>query len=485
MNFRHLFIVISVILVIVALFMFFPILFGLFYGEFDVVKIFLICQALIGLFALSLFLGASFGKRNGFIGVREGFLLVSLSWVLVSLFGALPFRLSGAIPSFTDAFFETMSGFTTTGASILTAIEPLPKALLFWRSLTHWLGGMGIVVLTVAVLPLLGTGGLQMLKAEAPGPTVDKITPKITATAKILWFIYLGLTLLETALLMFGGMDLFDSLTHAFGTMATGGFSPKNSSVGFYHSPWIHWIITIFMMLAGVNFILYFKLLTGRVEALIRNTELKAYLFIFFLATGGTTFVLFSSGTYVSFGESLRHAGFQVASILTTTGYATTDYELWPAFTQAILFSLMFIGGCSGSTGGGIKVVRIVTLLKQGFNEMRYLAHPRAVFSIRIDGKVVRKHFVYTVSGFFFLYIALLITTTLVTASSGSDLISSFTTALATVGNIGPGFGSIGPTDNYAAFPDYVKWFLSFAMMAGRLEVYTVLILFTPRFWKR
>lgn len=485
MNFRHLFTVISVILLIVAFFMIFPVLFGLRYGEAREVRIFLVCQAIITVFSLILYVIASSGKRDGSIGVREGFLLVTLSWILVSLFGALPFRLSGAIPSFTDAFFETMSGFTTTGASILTAIEPLPRSMLFWRSLTHWLGGMGIVVLTVALLPLLGTGGLQMLKAEAPGPTVDKVTPKITATAKILWFIYLGLTLVETLLLMLGGMDLFDSLTHSFGTMATGGFSPKNSSVGFYPSPWIHWVITIFMILAGVNFILYFKLLTGRLGDLARNTELKAYLFIFFLATAGISTVLYQAGTYRSFGEGLRHAGFQVASILTTTGYATTDYELWPALSQGILFALMFIGGCSGSTGGGIKVVRIVTLLKQGLNEMRYLAYPRGVFSIRIDGKGVRKHFVYTVSGFFFLYIFLLLLTSLVTASSGSDLITSFSTALATVGNIGPGFGGVGPADNYAAFPAYVKWFLSFAMMAGRLELYTVFILFTPRFWQR
>jgi len=484
MNFRQVFAVVSILILILAGFMLFPIAFGLRYGEMNEVKAFVMSQAIMA--------GASmFGlvccrkKSKPLIGAREGFLLVTVSWLLASLSGALPFYFSGAIPRYTDAFFETVSGFTTTGASILTAIEPLPRSILFWRSLTHWLGGMGIVVLTVAILPLLGIGGMQMLKAEVPGPTVDKLTPKITSTAKILWFIYFALTIMETVLLMFGGMDLFNALTHTFGTMATGGFSPKNTSVGFFHSAYIDAVITVFMILAGTNFILYFRLLTGRLRDIVRNTEVKAYLGIFAAATAVLSLTLFRNGMYDTAGESIRFAIFQAASILTTTGYVTTDYELWPAFAQVVLFTLMFIGGCAGSTGGGMKVVRIVTLIKQGINEMRYLAFPRGVFTFHIDGRAVRKHFVYNVIGFVILYLSFLMLTMLITASSGEDIITSISTALVTLGNIGPGFGTIGPTKNYAVYPDYVKWFLGFAMIVGRLEVYTVLILFTRRFWQK
>lgn len=484
MNFRQVFSVISILLLVLAGFMLFPVAFGLQHGEMEEIKAFLLSQAIL-IFAAMFGLVCCRKKRVRQIGSREGFLIVSLSWLLAGLSGALPFYFSGAIPAYTDAFFETVSGFTTTGASILTAIEPLPKSILFWRSLTHWLGGMGIVVLTVAIMPLLGIGGMQMLKAEAPGPTVDKITPKITSTAKILWFIYLALTIIETILLMFGGMNLFDALTHTFGTMATGGFSPKNTSVGYFGSAYIDIVITVFMMLAGMNFILYFKLLTGRFGDVRRNTEVKAYFGIFAAATLGIGLILLRNGSYHTFGESLRFAGFQAASILTTTGYVTADYELWPAFAQVILFTLMFIGGCAGSTGGGMKVVRIVTLVKQGINEMRYLAFPRGVFTLHIDGRAVRKHFVYNVTGFVILYLSFLMLTMLVTASSGADILTSISTALVTLGNIGPGFGTIGPTKNYAMYPVYVKWFLGLAMIVGRLEVYTVLILFTPRFWKR
>jgi trk system potassium uptake protein TrkH len=383
-----------------------------------------------------------------------------------------------------DAYFESMSGFTTTGASILTAIESLPKGLLFWRSLTHWLGGMGIVVLTVAVFPLLGIGGLQLIKAEAPGPTVDKLTPKIAGTAKILWIIYISLTVIETILLMFGGMDLFDALTHTFGTLATGGFSPKNTSVGFYNSAYIDWVITIFMVMAGINFALYFKLITGRLSSISKNTEFRSYLAIFAVATIIIAFNLYGD-TFKTIADSFRYAAFQVASILTTTGYATDDFEKWPMLAQTVLFIVMFIGGCSGSTGGGIKVIRIVTLFKQGINEMKIFMRPRGIFSIRLDGKVVRKKLVYAVSGFVLLYFFMLLFTTFVVSSGGYDILTSLTTSLATVGNIGPGFGMIGPSENYSNFQDYIKWFLCVAMLAGRLEIYTVLVLFLPVFWKK
>lgn len=422
--------------------------------------------------------------RSDIMSTRDGFLFVTLSWVCAAFIGSMPFYFSGAVPDFTNAFFETMSGFSTTGASILTQIEAMPRSIMFWRSLTHWLGGMGIVVLTVAILPILGIGGLQLLKAEAPGPTVDKITPRITETAKLLWFIYVGFTITETVLLMLGGMDLFDAFTHTFGTLATGGFSTKNASIGHYNSAYIDGVITIFMVLAGINFSLHFRLLTGKVRYLLHDTEFKAYLIIYIGATILLTINL-NSNYYTSLGESFRYASFQAASILTTTGYATYDFEKWPFFSQSILFILMFIGGSSGSTGGGIKVIRIVTLLKQGFNEMKFLLQPRGVFTLRISGNVVRKNIVYAISGFFFLYIFILLIISFSVSTSGQDLVTSFTTALVTVGNIGPGFGNVGPSDNYAFYPSYVKWILSFAMLVGRLELYTVLIIFTPRFWNR
>jgi len=298
--------------------------------------------------------GVSKEKGIPYLSPRSGFLFVALSWISASALGALPFCLSGAIPSYTDAFFETMSGFTTTGASILTDIEPLPKSILFWRSTTHWLGGMGIVVLTVAIFPLLGFGGLHLMEAEAPGPSVDKITPRVAGTAKILWLIYIGFTVIEIILLMIGGMDLFDATTHTFGTLATGGFSPKNASVGYYKSAYIDAIITIFMLIAGMNFSLYYKLLRGNIREVVRDSEMKTYLGIFLIASVLIAWDLMGK-KYASFGESFRFASFQAASILTTTGFVTDDYMQWPNFAQVVLFVLFFIGGCAGSTGGGIK----------------------------------------------------------------------------------------------------------------------------------
>ncbi|MBF9014716.1 MULTISPECIES: TrkH family potassium uptake protein [unclassified Oceanispirochaeta] len=484
MKMKLIFHVLAILLVIIALFMIIPAGIAFFYGETESLKAFLLpIVFLIPIAAFVYFYTRS--NRNRVMSPRDGFMLVSLAWISASALGALPFYLSGAIPNYTDAYFETMSGFTTTGASILTAIEGLPYSILFWRSLTHWLGGMGIVVLTVAIFPLLGIGGLQLLKAEAPGPSVDKITPKIAHTAKYLWFIYLGLTVLETILLMLGGMNLFDSLTHAFGTMATGGFSPKNTSVGFYDSAWIHWVITIFMILAGMNFALYFKLLTGRIKDVLIDTEMKAYLGIFAIASLAITFSLLKHDVFDGFFEGLQYAAFQVASIITTTGFATTDYDIWPEFSKTILFLMMFVGGCAGSTGGGMKVVRIVTLFKLSVRELKRLIYPRAVFHLRLNKMVVRKDIISVITGFVFLYVVSLLVTTVVVSGGGYDILTSFSTALVTVGNIGPGFNLVGPTMNYSFFQPGIKWFLSLAMMMGRLEIYTVLVLFTPHFWKK
>ncbi|MFW5789583.1 MAG: TrkH family potassium uptake protein, partial [Spirochaetota bacterium] len=418
--------VVCVLLLVIAAFMLAPIVVALAEGEFDAVRAFLIPMGATAV-VTGFYLLATRGVRGG-LSSKSGFLLVTMSWLFAAAVGAVPFVLSGAIPRYTDAFFETMSGFTTTGATILTDIESLPASLLFWRSLTHWLGGMGIIVLTVAILPLLGVGGYQIMKAEAPGPSVDRLTPKITETAKILWFIYLGLTILETTLLMIAGLSLYDALTHTFGTLATGGFSPKAASVGHYASPFVQVVVTVFMIAAGINFILYYRLLVGEFRLIRQNTEVKAYIGIFAVATIAIALVLFR-GTYASFGESLRYAGFQAASILTTTGYATADFAQWPALAQMVLVALMFIGGSAGSTGGGIKVVRIVTAIKQGFNEMRYLIHPRGVFTIRLNGRPVRKDIVYSITGLAFLYVFMLLLTATVVASGGHDLLTSFTTA--------------------------------------------------------
>lgn len=475
--------IISFLLLIVSGFMLMPAGIAAYRGELAALKSF-IPPVIFSLFFAGLMHLVYKLKPDRNLSTRDGFLFVSLSWILASLIGALPFYFSGAIPSMADAYFETMSGFTTTGATILSDIESLPSSILFWRSMTHWLGGMGIVVLTVAVLPLLGIGGLMLVQAESPGPTVDKLAPRIKETAKILWYIYIGLTAAQAALLMIAGMNLFDALTHTFGTVATGGFSPKNSSVGYYNSAIVDWITTLFMVLAGINFTLHFRLISGKPRDLLKDSELKSYIFIFFAAMFIIALDIYGKN-YSTMSDSFRFAGFQAASIMTTTGFYTADYEKWPAFSQTVLMVLMFVGGCTGSTGGGIKVLRIITLLKQGLNEMKYLVHPRGIFILKINGQPVKKDMVYAISGFFFLYILLLLATTMAAASSGADFNSSFTASLCTVGNVGPGLGLVGPTKNFGFFPDYVKWFLSFAMLTGRLELYTVLILFTRTFWKR
>ena len=474
----------AVIQIVVSLFMIFPAGIALYNNEMSAFYSFLYAFLLV-LFFSAVYLFITRRGNRQVLTPRDGFFYVTSSWILASAFGALPFFLSGAIPSYTEAYFETMSGFTTTGASILTDIESLPRSILFWRSLTHWLGGMGIVVLLVALLPLLGAGGTRLVGAESPGPQVDKLTPRITHNAKILWLIYLALSILETVLLMFGGMDLFDALTHTFGTMATGGFSPKAASVGHYNSAYIDAIITIFMVMAGMNFALYYKALKGRFRDIIQDGEFKGYMFIFFAVAILIAFNLVRTGTYSNPGTAFRYSSFQTATIITTTGYATADFELWPNFSKVLLFFLMFVGGCSGSTGGGIKVVRILTMVKLGINNIKYMLHPRGVFSLKIGKNTVKKEIVYTIAGFFALYIFTVLITTLVVATANADIETSLTTALVTVGNIGPGFGDIGPTENYHFYPAYVKWVLSLAMMAGRLELFTVFALLTPQFWKR
>jgi trk system potassium uptake protein TrkH len=385
--------------------------------------------------------------------------------------------------SFVDAVFESACGFATTGASTRSEVESLPRGLLLWRSITHWFGGMGIILLTVALMPLLGVGGFQLIKAEAPGPEKEKITPKITATAKILWLVYCALTGVLFTLYWVGGMEGFDALCHAFTTMASGGVSTKNQGISFYDSPFIEGISTVFMFLAGFNFNLYVRLLKGKFSDLWHNSECRAYVLIFLMASALITGSLL--GVYGSFDKAVRYGMYQAASILSTTGATVADYETWPALAQGTLFILMFIGGCSGSTAGGIKVIRYVVLGKQAGNELRRIIYPQGVFSIQLNRKVGRKDVVYGVAGFVFLYCSVIAATTLITTAYGTDLFSAFSAALAVTGNSGVGFGIIGPRGNYGAFPDPIKWLFSLVMIAGRLELWTVLVLFSPEYWRR
>ena len=436
--------------------------------------------------------------------VREGFAIVALAWLVLSLVGALPFVLGGVLDSYTDAFFETMSGFTTTGATILGGatnpnIEEIPNAFLFWRSLAHWLGGMGIIVLTLAILPILGIGGMQLFKAEVPGPSADKLTPRVRETAKRLWLIYVGITVIEVLLLL-PAMDLFDAVNHAFATMATGGFSTENGSVGQYDSAYVDWIITAFMFLAGVNFALHYRLLKGQALTVVGDTEFKVYVGIVLAGTLLITAGLWqptaqalprASGLditfegYPAFLQALRFGAFQAVAIVTTTGFGTADYEAWPPLAVGVIFLLFFVGGMAGSTGGGVKVIRHVLLVKNSLKEIRQLVHPQAIIPVRLSGQPVPQEVMRNVLSFIVLYFGLIFLGTALIALLGLDLLSAFGAAISCVGNVGPAFGTFGPTENYAHVPAFGKWVLSILMMAGRLEIFTVLIIFAPTFWRR
>lgn len=439
------------------------------------------------------------GQEN--VGIREGFVIVGLAWIVIALIGALPFVLGGVLSSYTNAFFETISGLTTTGATILggagtPGIEAIPHAFHFWRSLAHWMGGMGIIVLTLAILPILGVGGMQLFQAEVPGPSTDKLTPRVRETAKRLWLLYLGITVVEVFALL-PAMSLFDAINHAFATMATGGFSTEGNSVGQYGSAYVDWVVTIFMFLAGMNFALHYRMMRGKPLIAGDDTEFRVYAGIvgvgtvlIVIATWAPTAGLLpvaeaTTQVYDSLLEAVRYGAFQVVAIVTTTGFGTADYELWHPLAMAVLFLLFFCGGMAGSTGGGVKVVRHILLFKNSFRELRQLVHPRAVLPIRMNDKVVSPEVLRNVLSFFVLYLGLLFTGTLVVSALGLDLWSAFTAALSCVGNIGPAFGTVGPTKNYAHIPALGKWVLTFLMVAGRLEVFTILILLTPAFWRR
>lgn len=427
---------------------------------------------------------------------KEGYIIVTFGWLVMSASGMLPYLFTGAIPDITNAFFETISGYTTTGASILNDIESLPKGLLFWRSLTQWIGGMGIIVLAIAILPLLGIGGMQLFAAEAPGPSADKLHPRITDTAKRLWLIYVGYTLAETLLLKLAGMGFFDAMNHAMATLSTGGFSTKNSSLAYWNDqPLIQYIVILFMFLAGSNFVLSYFAFKGKIQKVLKDEEFKFYTgFIISFSIVAALVIYFQAQPQVSaslpmvfgYGESaIRHALFQVLAVVTTTGFVTADFTGWTPFLTIFFFGLMFLGGSAGSTAGGIKVMRHLLIIKNGLLEFKRTLHSNAIITVRYNNKTVAESIVYNIIGFFVLYMLLFIIGALVLAFMGLDFESAIGGAATSLGNVGPGLGSLNPLSNFNDLPALGKWWCGFLMLLGRLELFTVLILFSPYFWRK
>jgi trk system potassium uptake protein TrkH len=481
MRFGLIFRILGALIFFLGLTMIFPLLFSLYYRDGDFSALALSAAMTTGTGALLFLL---FRGSTGEISHRQGFAIVSLGWASAAFFGSLPYMLAGVLPNFVEAYFEATSGFTTTGATVFAPIEGAPHGILFWRSLTHWLGGMGIIVLSIAILPFLGVGGMQLFRAEVPGPVADKLKPRIAETAKILWQVYMLISGAETLLLMLGGMNLFEALCHTFGTMATGGFSTRNVSIGSYDRAYFDGLITIFMILAGTNFALHYQALTGQLRAFYRNSEVRFYWATLAGAMLLVTLIL-RLQVYDTLATAFRYASFQVTSIMTTTGYTTADFEQWPSFVQYTLVLLMFIGGSAGSTGGGLKCVRILLLLKQGRRELSRLIHPHGVIPVRLGGKVVSEEVIQSIWGFFFLFILVFVLASVAMSLLGLDIITAFVSVAATINNIGPGLGAVGPMDNYTSIPLIGKWILIFCMLIGRLELYTVIVLLVPEFWKR
>lgn len=471
----------GIIIVILAGLMLPSLLVSYLYGEGDAVRAFL--YTILPMLVVGGIIMAAVRADFNHLRIRDGFFIVALCWTLGSALGSIPFVISGYIPNPIDAFFETVSGFTTTGSTILTDIEILPKGLLFWRSFTHWIGGMGILVFAIALLPMLGISGSRIAKAETTGPTFGKLTPKLTESAKILYLIYIGMTILEVILLMLGGLNLYDALIQTFGTVATGGFSNYNASIAHFNSLYIEIVITVFIMLAGTNFTLYYYVLRRHWREFFFDSEYRFYLLIFGCSTVLMALNLRFSGTYESVGESLRYSVFQSASIMTTTGFASADFDLWPTFSKMILFILMFVGGCSASTGGSIKVIRILLIFKYIKRGIAMRLHPRAIIAIKINGKPIPADTLSAVVNFVFLYFGLFFAAVILLSLENFDLITTISASAACLGNIGPGFNQIGPVLNYGFFSDASTFMLAILMLIGRLELFTIILLFTRQFW--
>ena len=421
--------------------------------------------------------------KNKDIYAREGFVITALSWIVLSFFGAMPFYFSETIPSFVDSFFETVSGFTTTGASILTVIEGLPLSILFWRSFTHWIGGMGVLVFLLAIIPMGGDRSMYIMKAEAPGPLVGKLVPKVKSTAKLLYLIYVFLTIAEMIFLIAGGMPLFDSIVSAFSTAGTGGYSIKNASIAAYNSAYIEYIIAIFMMIFGINFNLFYLLLMKNFINVFKNEELRYYLGIIAIATVLITANIASM--YDSIEQAFRNAFFQVTSLITTTGFITANYELWPEFSKTMLIVIVMIGACGGSTGGGLKVSRLVIVLKMITQELKRMVHPRSVNIIKLDGMKIEQETVDSVTSFFVIYVFLIFGSFIIISVDNFDFTTSLTAVMTCVGNVGPGLGGVGPVENFSIFSPFVKIVLCMDMLLGRLEIFPLVMLFSPAVWKK
>ncbi len=485
MNFKVILHTLGWVLNIEAGAMLLPLICSLIYSENKMAVIFIICIGICALCGNLLRIGTS---KNKTMYAKEGFVIVGLSWIILSIFGALPFFLSGYIPSYIDAVFETASGFTTTGSSILTSVEALPKGLLFWRSFTHWLGGMGVLVFLVAILPLSGGKNLHLIKAESPGPAVSKLVPKVRSTAKILYLIYLSITIIEIIFLLFGkytdgrNLTLFDAMTLTFGTVGTGGFAILNSGMETY-SPYVQNVITIFMILCGIDFSLYYLILLGRAKEAFASEEARAYLIIIFASICAITVNCIH--LFDSLATTIRHAAFQVGTVITTTGYATANFDLWPDFSKTILVILMFIGACAGSTGGGIKVSRIMILIKSIFKEIYTFIHPNVTRKLKLNGKPIEHEVIRQVNVYMSAYFIIFALSVLIVSLDGKGLIPSFTGVAATINNIGPGLELVGPYGNYSSFSNLSKLIFTADMLIGRLEIFPFLILFSPKTWRK
>jgi trk system potassium uptake protein TrkH len=457
--------------------------FAIFYDDQNHINTFLLCSLITTSFGFLLrFLTKD--EKNAEIKKRDGYLIVVGGWLCMTFFGTLPYLLSESIPSFTNAFFETMSGFTTTGSTILDKIETLPKSILFWRSMTQWIGGMGIIVLTIAILPLLGIGGMELFVAEAPGPTKDKIHPRIKETAKRLWIIYFSLTALETVILMLLGLSFFDAINHSLTTTSTGGFSTKQESIAAFQNPFVEAVIVIFMFLAGTNFTMIYFGLKMKFRKIINNDEFKWYLSaVLILILLLSSYRMLTSSS--DFMHSFREISFQVVSIITTTGYATADYTLWGSFLTFIFFLFLFSGASAGSTSGGIKIVRIILLIKNGLLEFKRRLHPKAVIPVMLNKQVISSTITYNLLAFIFLYLFVFTLGSIFLSLLGVDMLTSISAVASAVGNVGPGIADVGPSFSFSQLPSSAKWILSLLMLMGRLELFTVCVLFTPYFWKR
>ncbi len=488
MNVKTILNILSALLTIMGLTMLFPAFVSWLYNESDV-SAFLFSASVTIFFGLPIWF---LTRKNRKLRNRDGFTIVTFSWIITAFAGALPFYYSGSIPTFTDAFFESMSGVTTTGASIIgniqtmphleNGIESLSHGILFWRSFLQWVGGMGIILFTIAILPLLGVGGVQLFKAEVPGPVTDKIRPRVRETAKLLWIVYLGITVVETILLGIAGMGWFDAICHSFTTMPTGGFSTRNASIEAYNNGVIEYIIIIFMIIAGTNFSLHFRAISGNLNSYKIDKEFKAYFFFILYITIIIFLCIGINGDLNE--ENFRSSLFQTVSILTTTGFSSADYELWPYFVQSLLLCLMFIGGMGGSTGGGMKIIRIYVLFKYMAHSTQRMLHSKAIIPIRIGDRYISEDVIKNTLGFFLFYVSIFVFTTLALTLMNVNLESAIGAAASAIGNIGPGLADFGPSDNYALLPSFGKWLLSFCMLLGRLEIFTIMVIFSNVFWK-